>query len=165
MIANLLVSHHNPIACCPQHAAGIAFWLARIGLGFSAPVDASQGVTAAGFDHGVTIASGVEARTEADVQRKIHRERRGGGFEEARVYHNDKRQGRNQDIRIRVHEHGDLPGIQAPLDPIGICPMSGHALHSMLPFVNRFRKRDCPPDGQRLGKLGNHDLHLCALQA
>src|SRR5262245_37574775 len=73
-----------------QNASPVTFGFARVWLGCPCPVDASQCVATAGFDDSVAILPCVEARSQPDMERDVHRKRRRLRFYEPCIYHNGK---------------------------------------------------------------------------
>ncbi len=164
MITNLRVTKKLPVYRRAQHAARVAFGLAAVGLGRPVPVDPSQGVAAAGFDHGVAVPAGVESRPEPDVKRDVDRKGGGGLLGQASIDDNRDRT-RGQDGRVRIDDHRDLSRLQRPLKLFPINQPARDPFDRDLPGIDRLGERNRAAHGQRLRQLADQDVEPRAVQA
>src|SRR5687768_15957058 len=77
MISNICLCNQNAIDRRTQDAASVTFGFARVRLGGAGPIDASQRMTAAGFNHCITNMPLALLGPHADVKRYLNR--KGGG--------------------------------------------------------------------------------------
>jgi hypothetical protein len=108
--AEVGVNDESPIFFGSQNAARVAVGLAAVGGSFALPVDASEGVTAAGFDDSVAVASGAESRPKSDVKRDGSRQGMRGSLEEARVHERGQKSNVEslKKVKFGVNEEGDF---------------------------------------------------------
>ena len=76
--------------------------MSAVGLGRACPVDAAEGMAAAGFNNSIAIASGGETRPQSDMKRNVDRKRGWRLLGESRVYNNEAMKCR-EDVCIRIY--------------------------------------------------------------
>jgi hypothetical protein len=121
-------------------------------------------VTAAGLDHGVAIASGVEARSKSNMQRRLNGEGSGRPLCQPSIDNNKKLDGR-KDVCIWINQDRNFIRLQRRPQLVPFHETGGHVFNALLSLVNRLSKGDRAADCQRLGEFGHDDLDPGAMQA
>ena len=123
-------------------------------------------MTAAGFDHSLTILPCVESGPEPDMERHGNWKRRRGLLGQSSIHHCHKCQRvRGQDLCIWIDEHGDFICFQRWQQLIPSYEPGSHSFNRVLSFVDCFCKRDRPADSQWPFKFGDHNFDSCPMQA
>jgi hypothetical protein len=158
VLANICMGDDCSVAWGTQDARPVPVGLTGIRVRAAAKVDASERVTASRLDHGLTVHSGFESGTEANVKRGRVADGFGRMFGHAPVYDNGGMKEFRRDT-VRVHQHRDLLFAEHVQDAQAVGRIGdaagSDALNVNFPGVNCFGKRDGAAHGQRLGEFGD----------
>src|SRR5687767_12275507 len=135
MLTNLFHSNQDAITGCTQDAARVAFRHARVGLSCSSPVHAPEGVTAAGFDHSMAIASSLKPRTEPDMKCRFNGKRSRSLFCQPTIDDDKKLKGQ-KDVCIRINQDGNFICFQRSPKLILFNETGSHAFNGVVSLVN-----------------------------
>lgn len=155
MLADLPVTDEDTGVRRPQHTARVTLGLTRICLGGTMPEDSSQCVAAAGLDHRVAILPGVEAGSNADVERNVEGKGSRRLFYQSCVYYNWKVERGKKDLRIGIDEDGNVIRFNRSRQLIWLYEMRCYPFHAVPTFVDRFGKGNGATHCERLLQFGD----------